>query len=41
LIRQYISKDTDLHLYTDEFIKMVQNKINRRRERKTRLSHTF
>ncbi|KAA6320922.1 hypothetical protein EZS27_029365 [termite gut metagenome] len=30
LIRQYIRKGTDFNLYTDEFIKQVQNKINRR-----------
>ncbi|KAA6338000.1 hypothetical protein EZS27_013974 [termite gut metagenome] len=40
LIRQYISKGTNLDVYTDEFIKLVQNKINRRRERKTLLSDT-
>ncbi|KAA6305855.1 hypothetical protein EZS27_042490, partial [termite gut metagenome] len=41
LIRQYILKGTDLEVYTDDFIKLVQNKINRRRERKTLLSDTF
>ncbi|KAA6351753.1 hypothetical protein EZS27_000878 [termite gut metagenome] len=30
LIRQYILKGTDLEVYTDGFIKPVQNKINRR-----------
>lgn len=30
LIRQYVIKGTNFDLYTDEFIKLVQNKINRR-----------
>jgi IS30 family transposase len=29
-IRQYIPKSTDFNLYSDEFIKRIQNKINRR-----------
>ena len=34
LIRQYIIKGTDLNLYSDEFIKLVQNKINKRPRKK-------
>ncbi|KAA6341358.1 hypothetical protein EZS27_010814, partial [termite gut metagenome] len=34
LIRQYILKGTDFNLYTDDFIKLVQNKINRRPRKK-------
>jgi IS30 family transposase len=30
LIRQYIPKGTDFDLYSDEFIRLIQNKINRR-----------
>jgi IS30 family transposase len=30
LIRQYIIKGSDFDLYSDEFIRLVQNKINRR-----------
>lgn len=30
LIRQYIPKGTDLNLYSDEFIRLIQNKINKR-----------
>jgi IS30 family transposase len=30
LIRQYILKGADLEVYTDDFIKLVQNKINKR-----------
>jgi IS30 family transposase len=30
LIRQYIPKGTNLNLYDDDYIRMVQNKINRR-----------
>jgi IS30 family transposase len=29
-IRQYIPKNADFDLYSDEFIKRIQNKINRR-----------
>jgi IS30 family transposase len=30
LIRQYITKGTNFDLYTDDFIRLVQNKLNRR-----------
>jgi IS30 family transposase len=30
LIRQYMPKGTDFDLYSDDFIRLIQNKINRR-----------
>ncbi len=34
LIRQYIIKGTDFDLYSDDFIRLVQNKINKRPRKK-------
>ncbi|GHU73279.1 hypothetical protein FACS189413_17480 [Bacteroidia bacterium] len=34
LIRQYIIKGSDFDLYSDEFIRLVQNKLNRRPRKK-------
>jgi IS30 family transposase len=34
LIRQYLPKGTDFDLYSDDFIRLIQNKINKRPRKK-------
>ncbi|MDR3235836.1 MAG: IS30 family transposase, partial [Prevotellaceae bacterium] len=41
LIRQYLPKGTDFDLYSDDFIRLIQNKINKRPRKKTLFSYAF